>query len=100
MVVNVEIDAVEYTLPVELHDEILEPNEFLGHYPPPFLYKVSQYRYILKSPLCQRKIPENYWLFFAGEGKEKALPKKMKKFPKEGLISGTVAILAFGGAYK
>ena len=37
MIVDIEIDAVEYTLPVELHDEILEPNEFFGHYPPPFL---------------------------------------------------------------
>ena len=40
MVVDVEIDAVEYALPVELHDEILEPDEFLGHYPPPFLFIV------------------------------------------------------------
>ena len=40
MVVDVEIDAVEYALPVELHGEILEPDEFLGHYPPPFLFIV------------------------------------------------------------
>jgi hypothetical protein len=37
MVIDIEIDAVENTLPVELHGKIPEPDEFLGHYPPPFL---------------------------------------------------------------
>ena len=37
MVFNVEIDSVENTLPVELHAKVLESDEFLGHYPPPFL---------------------------------------------------------------
>ena len=38
MVVEVKIDAVENTHPVELQGQILEPNEFFGHYPPPFLF--------------------------------------------------------------
>ena len=42
MVIDVEIDVVEYTLPVELHGKIPEPDEFLGHYPPPFLYRFRQ----------------------------------------------------------
>jgi hypothetical protein len=37
MVIEVKIDAVENTLPVELHGEVPESDEFLGHYPPPFL---------------------------------------------------------------
>ena len=39
MVIEVKIDAVENTLPVELHDQVLESDEFFGHYPPPFLYR-------------------------------------------------------------
>ena len=37
MVVKVKIDAVENTLPVELHGKVLESDEFFRHYPPPFL---------------------------------------------------------------
>ena len=40
MVVNVKIDTIKYPLPVELHGQILEPDEFLCHYPPPFLLVV------------------------------------------------------------
>ena len=37
VIVEVKIDAVENTLPVELHGKIPEPDEFFRHYPPPFL---------------------------------------------------------------
>ena len=37
VVIEVKINIVENTLPVELHNKILESDEFLGHYPPPFL---------------------------------------------------------------
>ena len=37
VIVEIKIDAVENTLPVELHGQVLESDEFLGHYPPPFL---------------------------------------------------------------
>ena len=63
MVIEVKIDAVENTLPVELHGKIPEPDEFFGHYPPPFLFEkcvdYDNYRYTPKSPLCQRN-----FLFF------------------------------------
>ena len=38
VIVEIKIDAVENTLPVELHGQVLESDEFLGHYPPPFLF--------------------------------------------------------------
>jgi len=42
MIVKIEIDTVKYPLPVELHDKVLESDEFFGHYPPPFLsYKMG-----------------------------------------------------------
>jgi hypothetical protein len=47
MVIEVKIDAVENTLPVELHDKVLESDEFFGHYPPPFLYR--NYRHFLTN---------------------------------------------------
>ena len=37
MIIDIKIDVVENTLPVELHGKIPESDEFLGHYPPPFL---------------------------------------------------------------
>ena len=37
LVVKIEVDTIKYPLPVELHHKILESDEFLGHYPPPFL---------------------------------------------------------------
>ena len=40
VVIEVKIDAVENTLPVELHGKILESDEFFGHYPPPFLFLI------------------------------------------------------------
>jgi hypothetical protein len=36
MVFNIEIDAIKHPFTVKLHHEVLEPDEFLGHYPPPF----------------------------------------------------------------
>ena len=37
MVIKIEVDTVKYPLPVELHGKVLESDEFLSHYPPPFL---------------------------------------------------------------
>ena len=54
MVIEVKSNIVENTLPVELHNKVLESDEFLGHYPPPFLYRFRQnmtwYNYSANSP--------------------------------------------------
>ena len=42
MIVNIEIDTVENTLPVELHDKVPESDEFFRHYPPPFLFFIRR----------------------------------------------------------
>ena len=88
MVIDIEIDAVEYTLPVELHGKILESDEFLGHYPPPFLCvflsQYDKYNYILNLP------DVNDFL---------SVPKEISDFlPNAGLSSDFWAILGFGGA--
>ena len=88
MVVDIEIDAVEYTFPVELHGKIPESDEFLGHYPPPFLCvflsQYDKYNYILNFPDVND--------FLSPE-------KEISVFlPKAGLSSEFWAILNFGGA--
>ena len=54
MGIEVKINIVENTLPVELHNKILESDEFLSHYPPPFLYRfrhnLTCYNYIVNFP--------------------------------------------------
>ena len=73
MVINIQVDTVKYPLSVELHGKIPEPDQFFGHYPPPFLSYFfvgnDNYTYIPKIALCQRIIPENYIYFSAGPGK-------------------------------
>ena len=70
MVVDIEIDAVEYTFPVELHGKIPESDEFLGHYPPPFLCvflsQYDKYNYIINFADVNDFFPikKNFLFFF------------------------------------
>jgi hypothetical protein len=41
MVIEIKVDPIEDPFTVELHGKALEPDEFFGHYPPPFLCRFA-----------------------------------------------------------